>query len=60
MDTFIEDSTYDNLVAALVTVEPSPYTGSVTRDEIIWALAEVAWIFPARIEAISEAANGRS
>ena len=50
MDTFIQDNTYDRLVAALVTVEPSPYTGSVTHDEIIWVLAEVAGIFPARIQ----------
>lgn len=58
MEHFIEDDAYDALIAALVNVEPSPFTGSVTNTEIIWVLAETAGIYPARIQADAYSESG--
>ena len=55
MEHFIADDAYDALIAALVNVEPSPFTGSVTDTEVTWVLMG-AGLFPARIEAVTAAA----
>ena len=43
----LDDEAYDRLVAALLDMKPSPFTGEVGRDEVIWALADEG-VFPAR------------
>lgn len=50
METYIADETYDRLVMALLTLQPSPVTGEVGADEVKIALGEIGDIWPARIE----------
>lgn len=46
---FIENDTYDSLVAALLSLAPCPFTGMVEADAVKLALGEHADIWPARI-----------
>jgi hypothetical protein len=54
MEIYIEDDQYDRLVAALLTLQPSPVTGEVGPDEVKIALGEIGDIWPARVEAETE------
>lgn len=49
MTYLLSNDTYDDLVAALVAVEPCPFTGTVSTNEITWTLAGFG-VFPVRSE----------
>lgn len=49
-EIYLNDKTYDRLVAALAAIKPDAFSGKVESDQIKEALGEVADIWPARIE----------
>jgi hypothetical protein len=49
MTFFLADWTYDNLVAALLAIEPDPVTGKVEADAIKIALGEHGDLWPSRL-----------
>jgi hypothetical protein len=50
MNTYLDDAVYDRLVAALNTVELSPYDGEPDADAVKTKLGEIAGIWPASIK----------
>lgn len=46
MTTYIDDETYNRLVARLLAIEPDPWTGERHPDAVKIALGEIADVWP--------------
>ncbi|MGB3536861.1 MAG: hypothetical protein WBA42_01745 [Mesorhizobium sp.] len=60
MDVFIENESYDRAIAAIAALEPCPFEGKITADQIKWVLADEAEIYPARIQPWNQALSARN
>ena len=49
MAHYLDNDTYTRLVDALLNVQPSAFTGTVTADEIKITLGEIGDLWPASI-----------
>ncbi len=45
-DIYLDDERYARLVNALLNVQPCPFAGHVTADQIMMALGEVGNVWP--------------